>query len=232
MVGAASSRPRPAGAPRAPNLAISCCTSDGVGAGQALAVGVGRAGRGPTSRPGPGAPTTRATVRSGSQLLSSQDRSSLSSSSVPVVSVAVSVTSSEVTGLRQRTRKLGVPVTAPVASPGGRRRRSRRATRQAFDAWVQAQTAALDVVRQATGRARDRRRPGRGLPLGDPAHPADPGLDRGALRPAAPASSSTCRTSTRSCWSTTPTCTTRSASSTTRAPTGWSATAGSAPTSA
>ena len=31
----------------------------------------------------------------------------------------------------------------------------------AFDAWVQAQTAALDVVRQATGRARDRRRPGR-----------------------------------------------------------------------
>ena len=57
----------------------------------------------------------------------------------------------------------------------------------AFDAWVQAQTAALDVVRQATGVPEIRRRPGGGLPLGDPALPADPRLDRGEVRPAAPA---------------------------------------------
>ena len=43
----------------APNAAISRLDAHGVAAGQALAVGVGRAASAPPSRPGPGAPTTR-----------------------------------------------------------------------------------------------------------------------------------------------------------------------------
>ena len=52
----------------------------GVAARQAPAVGVRRAASAPTSRRGRGAPTTRATVRSGSQFSSSQARTSSTTS--------------------------------------------------------------------------------------------------------------------------------------------------------
>ena len=150
---------------------------DDVGAGHALAVGVlGQPGGGPAGQAQALPPLAHGQV------------------GVPVAVQPGPQLAQQLVGPRRLGRGVGHAPKLPGAPQNGKlpgnmgsvTRMQDDRLDAAFDAWVQAQTAALDVVRQATGVPESRRRPGRGLPLGDPPDPADPRLDRGEVRPAAP----------------------------------------------
>ena len=79
---------------------------------------------------------------------------------------------------------------------------------KAFDAWVNAQRAALDAVRQATGVPETDVDLAEGYRWVTRLSPAGPRLDRGEVRPAAPPALRPPGRVQASCWSTTPTCTT------------------------